>query len=414
MSVCRHSQPRTWGLLCPRLAAAVGCLLLLAANRSAGAAAQPDYFAARAFGYALQEDFAQRHSKALVERIDSAALRRRIFLPLGAEVADHPSAHEAWEQQVFPALLNELESLDKLPTLVMSRVLLADGARTIECVLLDEKGSFRMVTLRLRENPGGAIKIEDLHFLGSSLPYSRATRQMFLLMGVPSTVALEPEEIDLERFGRKGQLTVSWALRAWQRGDAEEAFRLWSLLPDELKTRPVWQDTRNRIALSGGTAAMRSLMEEWRQNLPGNAFLRYSLAQASNDNAAAITAIDQLLIEVHQAPFVRAVKASLLLTDGRPAEAFEQAWDVCELNPFSGLAYYVAVRAAVENRRPENAMMVLQRWAHVLPTAAIDKIVAAEPLLAPLRASAAYVSWQQMPGPATAVTAPPPPSPPPQ
>jgi hypothetical protein len=314
-------------------------------------------------------------------------------------IKDHPeylTLKNVWETQTLPGISRQLEAYDSFETLLPARVVLMEGVRALECVLLRKDGRFHLVTLMLVESAQGEIRIEDLHFSSSLLTVTSTMRHTMLLLRAPLPGLLESEEIRVANLGKVHGLTASLAIQAFAKGDYEAAFKLWSGLPAELKATRIWRDHRNHLAFQGVTGAMRELTWEARAGAGGPPMVRFSLATANQGETTALEVIEEVLIAHHELPWLRAIKAEMVLKEGRVSEALELARDICALGPYNTLAYSVALRAAATGGREEVAFDVLQGWSKLIPAAEIDRQLdlADTPALAKFRASPRFIAWK--------------------
>lgn len=365
----------------------------------------PGYDAARRFAYELQTDYAQRGLSALVERLDGEGMRKRVMTPLGRETLQNPEAIKAWSEAFWPAVLRELESLGKFPTLLVEQPSLIDGERVINALFLDDKGSLYALSLWLAES-AGKIVVVDHRSLVQSLPTSRRFRHLLLLQGAPYNESLDEEERTLCFAPTENQWHVKSAFAALAKGRLDQAHDAWSRMTDEVKRTTVWRELRDSWASSGCEPAWRQWLEEHLRGRGANPLLALAYERSQPDKSGALVAIDQLIARAMNSPFLRTVKAELLLETGRPAEALALAREVYLLNPFAVHACSIAINAALAGDRHDDALAALGHWGRIVPAAQIEEILAGNPRTAGFRASAGYRAWRQTqsqpPAPVTA------------
>lgn len=375
------------------------CGCMFAAGLHA-AESRPDYYAARAFAAELQQDFNQRNCIALLDRLDREALRLRVFRPLGTAMMEDGRVRAAWTSSLLPAVEDQIQHLDHMSTLAVGRViLLADGDRALECIFFDDKDAFRLLTLRLQQAPDGHIGICDLKSLGSALDASHRIRQSLLLRGLVSNELLSDEEMDLQRCVERDRPQIFQTLHLLDKGDAAEAYRVWSNVSEDLQQSAMGRELRAQLAEKGSKKAAEAMRADWREHPAANPFAAYSLAVADHDLPRAMAALDLVLEETQQLAFLRGVKAGLLLQTGHTEEALRLAQNVCELTPINGASYLTAITAAAELQRPQVALELLQRWNHVSTTQGIDSLLKTQAGtflgLKTFLKSAAYQDWHR-------------------
>jgi len=360
---------------------------------ASGGAAKPDYTAARAFGYELQQDFAKRHSAAIVDRMGEDALRRKVFAAYTDEAATSAELLAAWKNVFYPGFLTRLKQLDVDEQMVLERVLSMDGTRLLECELIAKNGASQLVYWELAEEGDGRIRITDQRLLGEELSYSRRLKHLFLIGGFSSMVLVGDEEMMLERESDGSHERVREALLAMDKGAMDEAFRGWSDLLN-LKQTAIWRDLRLTMASRGSELATQSLQADIQQDNPGiDPVLRYNVAVAQKDYVAALRAIDEVLMKTHDAPSFQALKCDLLTKLHRAKEGLQLATGLYQLYPYDYLAYLQAAKAALSLTDLPAAQGVMHDWAQVATPAAIDAVVKTQPDLEPLRLSPAYQEW---------------------
>lgn len=372
-------------------------MLLGGAVPVAGAGARPDFAAAAAFGGRLQQDYAGRKSAALAASLDGEVMMQRVYARGIRDQPAFPAVKRQWETQTLPGIVRQLAGYDAFENLLVARVALLEGQRALECVLIRGDGAFQLVTVFLAESPPGEIRIADLHFASSQLEVTRAMRHTLLLMRVGLPGVLDEEEVRLTHLGQTHGLTVTLAMEALGQGKHDAAFGMWNGLPAEFKAMRIWIEHRNRMAFNGSAAAMAQLQAEARAGGGGPPAVRFSLALAAKDNTRALGALDEFIVPQRGLPFLRTVKADLLLNAGRPDDALALARDIGTLAPATAGAHVVAFRAAAQLGRAITATEALADWARVAPAAAIAKAVEADPLpaIAAFRATPEYAAWRQ-------------------
>ncbi len=365
---------------------------------------RPDYLAAAAFGQRLQKDYAERRTRAVSAGFDSEGMMRRVYARGIEDRPDFAGVRKEWESQLLPSIARQLEAYDSFETLLPARVILIEGGRALECVLLRHDGLFHLVTLLLTETAAGEIRIVDIQLSSALLEVSRALRHVMLLMRAPLPGILDDEEVALANLGRTHGPAISTALQTAGRGEMDAAFKLWSALPAELKTMRIWREHRNRMAFNGAAAAMRELRAEAQAGAGGPPIVRFSLALADKDAAGALMVLDDLLIAHRELPWLRVIKADLLLKNGRAAEALALARDICALGPLTHAAHAIGVQAAVRTSQTDTAVALLGAWSRLAPLAGIEQALATDdsPAMAAFRVSAPFAAWRR----ATAATAP--------
>ncbi len=381
----------------------LACLVWLAVGAVVAAGAtRPDYNASRAFGFELQQDFAKRHSAAVIDRVGEEALRRKTFAAYSDEVASSSEVMTAWKDVFYAGFLQHLKQLDTQEQMVLERVLSLNGTRLLECILVAKNGSTRLVYWELAEEPDGKIHIIDERMQGEELSYSRRLKHLFLLSGFSSTVLVGDEEMDLERESARCHERVREALAVMEKGAFDEAFRRWSDLPEEVKKTAIWRDIRFSMASRGGEMATKSLQADIQDGKPGiDPVLRYNAAMAHQDYPTALDAIDEVLMATYDAPLFQALKCELLTKTHRAKESLQMATNIYQLNPFTFAAYIQAAEAAAALDDLKAAQAVMHDWSQVYASSRIDDLVKTLPGLEKLRGSPAYREWLKA-APATA------------
>lgn len=364
---------------------------------AAMAQVRPDFSAAVAFGLSLQRDYGAEKSRAITAKFDHDAMMHRV---MGRGIRDRPEYSRlvsGWTEQAVPMLDRVFQPHDSFETLVVARVGLIEGWRALECVLLHKGGAFHLVTLLLVEKSPGAIGIADLRFASSTLEMTKGIRFEMLLRGEPLPDVLEEEEVRLAGFARAWRGQIMPALAAIARGEKDPAFRLWDRLPEEMKGTRVWIDHRNRLAFGGSAAAMMQLQAEARVGKGGPPAVRLSLAVSAKDRERALAALDDFIAGQRNLPFLRTVKADLLLTAGRFDEALTLARDIGALAPGSVAAHVVAFRASAALARPAVATEALADWARAMTPALVAKTVDGDSTaeVAAFRATPEYAEWRR-------------------
>jgi hypothetical protein len=389
-----------WSKTRPYLHGLVLSLLLSVAARGT---VRPDYTAARIFGVKLQQDFAKRHSAAIIERLDEQALRKKVFAAYTEEVASSAEVTALWTGVFYPGLLARLKELDGQEQMVLERVLSLDGTRLLECELVSKEGNIQLVDWELAEDGEGRIHIVDQRILGEELSYSRRLKDLLLLEGYASMVMVSDDEMDLERESAGHHMRVKEALTLLGNGAVDEAFRRWSELPEEIKHMAIWRDLRLSMAYQGSERAIKSLQADVQEGKPGiDPLLRYNVAIHQADYAAALREMDRVLMETHDAPLFQALKCELLTKTNRAKEGLQMATTVYQLNPYAFAAYLQAAKAAVALPDLDAAQAVMRDWAQVYPAPVIDGIVKTQPELEKLRQTPAYQEWLKATPPAKA------------
>lgn len=373
-------------------------------------AGTPDFEGARQFGYELQQDYLQRGAPALLERLDGEGMRRRTFASFGHAALQSEGVKSEWTATLFPTITRDLDTLAKFPTLTLDRVQLIDSSRALECSLVNQSGQFQIMTLVLDQNAAGRVGIVDYRLLGMETPMTRRLRHLYILLGAPFHPAMDEEEKDLVLHSDASHLTASLALSALGRGEAAEAFHHWGNLPVKLRGFPIWRDFRDRMAAEGSEKALAQQMEEYRAGRPLNPLVRLNQAHAQQDLDSALKALEGMLLEHPQSPFLRTVKAETLLRTGRAPRALALAEEVYRLYPFNVSAHLVAMQAAMAMGRMPAALAALNECHRVLPADAIEGMLAALEPLAGFRRSPEYLEWRQRAA-TTIVTAPAAPAP---
>lgn len=364
----------------------------------------PNYDAARAFGFELQNAHAQTKGKALVERVSAEGMRRRIFAPLGANSVNLPEVHTMWKQALWPALSQEIEKIGDAPSFYVEQIGLIEGERVITGIVSGETTGLYCVCLWLEERGDGKIHIVDLRLSGQSLEFTRRLRHVLVLLGAPYSDALDEEERTLAFASAANAAPAQRALAAMHDQQADTAFAHWDQLHHELRATRLWREMRDTLMRSGSTGARESWLAEQRAGKSANAMLALNHVRQSPEKSAALAALDRLIAEGLNSPALRAEKAAVLLEAGRPAEALHLARAVYQLNPFSVHACLVATRAALRLERSDLALESLRHWGRVVGNEPVDRLLAGLEDADALRASAAYKEWRALPVPAAVKT----------
>lgn len=381
----------------------VVCLLLCVSALPIHAA-PPGYDAARRFAHEFQTDYAQRGLPALTERLDSESMRRRVLTPLGSEALKDPQGRKVWSEAFWPAVHRELEPLGKFPTLLIEQPALVDGERVLGTVFLDEKGNLQALSLWLAET-GGKTVVVDYRSLAQSLPASRRFRHLLLLQGAPFNESLDQEERTLCFAPMENRRLVQLAFAALAAGRLDDAHRQWDQMTAEVKGTAVWRELRDMWATFGCEPAWHQWRGEYQAGRGTNPLLALAYERAQPDKTKALVAIDQLIARAMNSPFLRTVKAELLLETGRPAEALALAGEIFALNPFATHACPIAIGAALSGGRPDEALAALEHWSRFVPATQIEEILHRDPRTEKFRTSSAYLAWRQA-QPAAPLTAP--------
>lgn len=374
----------------PHRAAIRSFLALLAIAVTAHATVLPDAAEARRFGAQLQRDFAIRNTAAIMDRLDFDAVLGRVLSPDLAASEAYPKIKARWEPGLEAAFSGHLASLASFHTMIVGRVILAEDARALECLLLDHHDRVEFVTLPLREAIDGKIQIVDVQIGGNRYGIAGTIRLMMLLVGTPLPGMTSADEFALRDLAAPYSEIIKLALDDYRAGKYDAAFGNWSSVSPELKQTWIWRELRDRMAFAGCVAARHDLETDIRHHGPVDAFAQLAIA---SDKSAALAAVDQILREHDDLAFFRVVKARLLLDLGRPAEAFSLASDVMNLTPLSGSAYATATEAAEAAGRRDQAIGALRRWAISASPLDIDRTLATQPNLEKLRSSAEYQGW---------------------
>lgn len=377
--------------------------LFLVAGMAARGATRPNYDAARAFAFELQQDFAQRHSVAIIERVDESALQQKVFSAYSPEVAHSSEATSTWKNVLFPRFVDGLRSRDICLQLSFGRVLNLNGNRMLEFVLVNGNGSIEQIYWEVAEGADGRIRITDQRLSAENLSYTQRTRHLMLLSAGVPTVQVDAEERDLERACAKYHSLVTKTLAAMRDDKLEEAFLLWSGMPDDVKQTAIWRDMRMTIAVRGGALAIANVQADLKAGRPGvDPIVLYNVAMRRNDYDAALRAMDDVLVETHDSPVYRALRCDLLTRMHRARESLQAARDLYRLNPYMFAGYVQATQAAMSLEDSEAAMGVLQDWAQIYAPTKIDDFLKAQPEFEKLRSSPAYRDWLQAAAPVRA------------
>lgn len=356
-------------------------------------AVKPDYAAARAFGYELQLDCAQRKFEAVRARLNEDAVMNRIMASFDVDERKNPKFIEVWEEKLFPEFCRSLEQASRR-RLLFSRVLSLEGARYVEFECLGSIGNAQLLRLRLHEGPDGEVSIEDYSLSGGFLECTARIRQTLLAQGISSTVNPGPEDLALELESRSQVSLIRGALHASSSGDMKQALATWNGLSDALKETAFWKDVRTAMAESGYKPALQEIEAEVRARKPGcEPYVRYTITKAMARPDEALEALEVLQIQTQGAPIVRQLKAETLISMGRPEEAWKLARETYELNPLVWSSYLTAVKAAVSGGRNDRAMETLQAYSRIISAASVDEQVSAITDLEGFRRSADYKAW---------------------
>ena len=380
-----------------RLGATMLAVAILPVGGLAGAV-RPDYAAARAFGAGLQSDYQTQKGHALVARLDGEAMKRRVFATFGDDVMEQPGVKKLWDDQFYPSFQKQLLDLGVFPTLFLARVSLVDGARAIECVVLDDVGRFQVLVLRLCVNADGLVRIEDVRLLGASSGLTGAVRGTLLVMGARAAVKLDDEESALEGLGSVYQLTTTETFGKMAQGKLDEAFVIWNGVLPKFKDTAYWRSVRTRLALGGSARAMADLQAAMRRGETIDPFVRFSMATAAKNNQEAILAMDDVLRETKNLAFLRSVKAGLLLDLGRLNEAMDLARETTRQDPAGWLGYLVWIRAAIALDDSRSAAEGLNCLSRLIPSSEFEKVFSATPELQKIRSSSVYATWKTTTG----------------
>ncbi len=382
--------------------------LLSLASTAVLPAGTPDFDGARQFGYELQQDYLQRRAPALLDRLDGEAMRRRTFGSLGSAALQSERAKREWTETLLPTITQDLMALGKFSNISPDRVLLLEGHRMLECSMVDETGQFQILMLVLDQNAAGRVSIVDYRLLGMETFLTRRLRHLYILLGAPFHPAMDGEEKSLSLHGEGSSMAAVYALTALGQGKAEEAFRHWSNLPSSVHGFPIWREFRDRMAAAGSEKARAQQLADLRAGRQLQPLVRLGLANMRRDSEAALKALDAMLDEHHQSPFLRTLKAGALLQSGRAPRALALAEEVYRLHPFNASAYLIAIQAAVAMGRVPTAMTALNECHRVLPAEAIEGMLVALEPLAEFRKTPEYLEWKQRAAAVTAPVVPPP------
>lgn len=353
-------------------------------------ASAPDYASAFAFGRALQQDFSVRGPQALTDRIDEEAMKKRLFAIFDSDTAAR--WEPTWRETFLPELKDQLLP-GSYKSLVMNRVLLLDGDRVIECILLDGAGPFQLLQLRLNST-NGKIGIEDFKYLGFFLEATIRQRELLVLLGVDSTARLNEEETCLSLDSLNDRAMIHYAFQMWREGHDNDCFRIWSHLPPDVQQSAAWKDFRDMLALHDCHLAGAQLEAEYRDNQSGTEpFLKYLYAIQHANIPMGLDAVQRLRTATHDSPIVRVMEADLLIVADRPAEALDEARGIYELNPYVWTAYMSAALAAYKLHRTDAEVDALQHWAMIIPVKKIDAILSKYAPLTSLRTTPEYKAW---------------------
>src|SRR6266542_4700441 len=361
---------------------------------TASAAVRPDYFAARVFGYALQQDFQQRPKSALVDRLDSTAMMNRVFEPFGLDITEDPRVKQMWDNTSFPQFVSDLRLLGEATVLVFSRVSLVNDARWIDCLILTNNGAFRLMSLRLNEAADGTIRIEDFSFAGAQMEASRAMRQVLILRGLRSGKRLEEEETDLCDLSAPYPMLLQDVFVGLAQKKYDYAFRRLSDTPEKLQGTRIWKELRNRLANLGSADAQKQLAQSCFDEREQDPFLRYSVLATSGDTTKTLTAFEDVVSTYHGLPFFRAVQADLLINSGRAHEAIAIARETYQANPLLHTAYLAAVRGEVIDKQFDATMDTLAAWSALTGSQQIDEWLRKSEGLSDFVTSAPYLQWK--------------------
>lgn len=366
-------------------------------------AARPSYEDAQRFGYELQASYAERHMNAILDKLDDEGMARQMFSVFGVTGLESNNDKLSWNTTFLPTIRSGLTAYESLETLVFSRVLWLDGRRALECVLLDARGNFQVLTLWLNQKPNGTILIDDYRTLGSTLEITRRLRHVYLLIGAPFSAGLSEEEQDLAFHSENHVKQSRMAMDRLGQNRYDEALTLLMTLPEQIRTKRIWLDIRNGIALAGCEPALAQVMDEYRRGRLANRFLRFVYARNAGDAVASLKALEALIEENYEMAFLRVQRAELLVEAGQAGRALALAREIYELNPFSTGAYFAAIHAAAALRQPAAAVQALQRWNLLMPVGEIDKLLRAEKSVEDFVGTADYARWREQA--AAAVTA---------
>lgn len=370
-------------------------VLAACVGMTARAASRPDYGAAAEFGVTLQREFLARREAAIMEHIDSDAMRRRAFGPFGDEMSESEAGKRAWTETFYPTVTKMLKSAAARSSMfVFCRVILLDDARQVEGMLVGTDGNLEFVRLHLCFAANGGIAIDDFCFAGSELEATRSIRHIVILLGVRGDKPLDDEETQLcvASDGHGGAFRLVMELFGNQKPEA--AFDLLSAPANRIDETKIWRQLRNMLALAGSEGA-RSDLRAAVEARAVDSFLEYQIWQQSGDRERTLAALERVLVEYRELPFLRLVKAGLLLEMERPEEAYAIAVEVRDCNPGLISAYFMTLRAALATGRMEKALAVVRAWAEAQPPGDVASSIEAEATLAEFAKSAGYTEWKK-------------------
>lgn len=356
------------------------------------AANVPRYDATWQFAVELQQDYSVRAVEALTSRCDSNRAFRRMAAPLGSAIMDDPSSRASWEKDFWPAVEAELKEFATYESLLIDRIGLLEGERVLSCVFQRADGMFSILLLWVEEQPNGQIRIVDYRGMGSSLEMSRKFRHLMILFASVFHPSLDDEERELA-FAPDGALRAKNYFSTLRHGMPHEAFKEITRLPDTVKRTRLWRDWRDQLALGGLRPALEHARAAAAAGEPLNILIALAESAANDDVAARLETLDRMATDALHSPFVRTVKAGVLLESGRTAEALAVARDVYRLNPFSVHACAIAARAAARAMQESDAIDALHAWAHLAAREDIDRLLEQDSTLAAFRATPAYRDW---------------------
>lgn len=384
----------SWRLtLCRVLAGSVA--LGLAVDGGA-ASVRPDHSAAISFGLELQKDYLGRKTEAVVDRVGMDEMMRRVFGTGADDSPQYAALKPQSENQIRTNLKAQLAAYDAYPTLILARVSQIEGFRVLEIALTRADGTFQLAMVPLIETASGTIRIADIQFASSALEYTRHLRHSILLRGIALPGLLDPEEVHLGLIARMHASAITTAMQRVNGGDLNKAALAWSGLPAEVKGTRIWREMRNRLAFQGSAAALRDLKAEVAGG-GGSPFLRFALGLGDKTLPPPAAVIDDLLLAHRQLPWLRVIKADVLLRAGRADEAFALAEDLCALTPAMPAAYLSAVYAGLRVGQSERVLPYLDGWRKLSPLAEIERLLAlntGQEMVA-FRESAAFLAWKE-------------------
>jgi hypothetical protein len=273
-------------------------------------------------------------------------------------------------------------------------VTLENDLRILDCTFVSSSGGFKSVRFFLNQDELGNIHIADFQWGGDSMPKSQIARHSLLIQGVQIPGLRDTEEEQLADYGKLHGRLFTRVVNEFSSGHIDASFAAMRSMPGDGSSMRIC-----RHYLTCQFAASKDARRELEKTIlikgAIDPMFRYEYALGKGDRTAALSALDEVDEICGHLRYYDCMRATLLLDEGKSEEAYAIALNVTRLEPLSGLAYLVAIRALATMNRCSEGVQVLQEWCRIARPIDLAKTMAAIPTLKDFCSSREYLFWKK-------------------